>query len=150
MAKDIGGRRRLVLVGLLLSLVALPASLAESRDFGASPRSEVPPSLDAFLAAVRDATPPAARLLVVGEPPVLVFERPVYALYPRVVYSAVDTSYMRAHRAQTFSWPGLGRLARRDRARYILVWAPRSEPRGPLPGPVLLRQGAGRLVGVAP
>jgi len=150
MARGAGRRRHVALLALVLLLVAPPTLVAEAQLVGVGPRSEVPPALDLFLSSVRRVTPPAARLLVVGEPPVLVFERPVFALYPRRVYSAVDTSYLRAHRARAFSWPGLARLARQDGAHYILVWAPRSAPRGPLPGRVLLRQGAGTLVGVNP
>jgi len=141
-------RRHVVLLALIALLVAPPALLTEGQAIGAGPRSEVPPAFDAFMAAVRRATPPAARLLVLGEPPVLVFERPVFSLYPRTVYSAVDTSYMRIHHPRAFSWPELGRLARRDGARYILVWAPRFAPRGPRPGRALIRAGAGTLVEV--
>jgi len=148
--RSIDRRRHVALLALILLLVAPPALLTEGQAIGAGPQSEIPLAFDTFLASVRRATPATARVLALGEPPVLVFERPVFSLYPRTVYSAVDTSYMRAHRPRAFSWPELERVARRDRARYILVWALRFAPRGPLPGRALVRSGAGTLVEVAP
>ena len=125
-------------------MIALPGLLVVARAAPAS--SGVPPRLDGFLAAVRDATPPHARLLAYGAPPALIFYRATYLLYPRTVCSAAATDYAHGSVASALPWPTVRRLAHRDGARYVIVWA--------LPlavhGTVLLRSGAGTLIEIAP
>ncbi len=107
-----------------------------------------PPALDLFLDSVRRATPPTARILAAGAPPGLVFYRATAALYPRRIYSASPTDFAHARITPSARWPGLLRLARRDRARYVLVW---SLPSHLGPQPVArARKAVGTLVEVRP
>jgi len=99
--------------GLFVTLQAAPLPLT-------APPS---PSLDTFIAAVRDRTPRTARVLVAGNPSTLVFYRATYLLYPRAVYTAFPTDYAHGGTAPPTDWPSLRRLARQDGASYVLLWA---------------------------
>lgn len=133
-------RARPGLMAVVCAVIALPGLV---QLVGASPGATgVPPNLDSFLSAVSEATPPNARILAFGAQPALVFYRSTYLLYPRVVYSAEPTDYAHRDVSIPLSWPTLRRLARRDRAQYVIAW--------PLPwkanGAILLRSGPGALL----
>ena len=125
-------------------LIALPGFLVTLRATPVPP--DAPPTLDRFLAAVRGVTPPAAHVLVAGAPPALVFYRATYLLYPRTVTTAFPTDYAHRWTAPPISWRDLERRARRQSARYILLWALPVAPAGL----VRMRVSAGTLVEVRP
>lgn len=106
---------------VVMLLIVLPGMLSEAR----TPPAPllIPPSLDACLASVRAATPPTARILVAGAPPSVAFYRATAALYPRRIYSAFATDFAHAWATPSISRPALMRLAYRDDARYVLLWA---------------------------
>lgn len=123
-------------------LIALPGLLVVART--APGVADASPALDRFLIAVREATPPSARILSAGNPPGVSFYRATYLLYPRVVYSAFATDYEHGWHAPAARWSDLRRLARRDGASYVLLWS--------LPlrshGLRVVNQGVGTLVRV--
>lgn len=102
----------------------------------------IPADLDQFLLAVRTATSPTARVLVVGQP--LVVFRAAFQLYPRSVYGPV-TPEGGAMAPGPF-WRDLEQQARRDDARYVLAWAQPAAPQGA----VRVRGSVGVLVEVTP
>lgn len=120
MARAYGRNRLVVLLAAVVLLIALPTFAAESREAPAPPAA--PPGLDAFLMEVRRDTPPAAQLLVIGNPPDLVFQRSTYWLYPRALSSLPVSEWMRALRVHPLGWSALRSMARRRGARYVLLW----------------------------
>ncbi len=137
-------RGSLAVAAVAALLIAAPGLLTVSI---ASPGdSGVPPALDRFLAAVRRATPPTARLLVAGNPPGTTFYRAAYLLYPRVIYTAFRTDFAHSAAAPVATWSALHRQAQHDGASYMLLWS--------LPlraqGHVLAHQDGGTLVQVRP
>jgi len=115
------------LVALFLLLLALvpPAAFVEAR-FSEQFVSQ-PPAFDQFIAAVDSAAPSTARVLVVDgdlDPHDHLFLRATYDLYPRgaILYS-IAAGDVRAG-ALTLSWTQLMRVARRERAGWLVVWAP--------------------------
>lgn len=125
-------------------LIALPGLLIVAR---ATPGvSDAPPALDRFLGAVRDATPPTARILVAGNPPGTVFYRAVYLLYPRIVYTAFATDFTHHQSAPLGNWSELSRIARRRGVDDVLLWSLPLRPHVS----ARVRQGAGTLVLVRP
>jgi hypothetical protein len=128
------------------ALIAAPGAVAESHILATPARPDALPVLDHFLASVRAATPPTARLLVAGNPPAFVFYRATYLLYPRRVYSTTSTDYAQAMVAPTLPWRDLERRARHDGARDVLLWSLPVTTRARVGG----RGGAGRLVEVRP
>jgi hypothetical protein len=146
MAKPAGRRSSVLLMVFVAALIALPGAVAESRILAMPARPDALPVLDRFLASVRAATPPTARLLVAGNPPAFVFYRATYLLYPRRVYNTTRTDYAQAFTAPKLTWRDLERHARHDGARAVLLWARPVTTRAR----VLVRVGAGRLVEVTP
>lgn len=136
--------RRPALLAAVAVLMILPGLAAESRALAGPPIPGAPPALDRFLAAVRAATPPRARLLAAGDPPALTSYRATYLLYPRYVYSATATDYAHAALAPHLSWSDLLRLAGRVHARYVLLWGIGGVPRAA----VRLRVAGGTLAEV--
>jgi hypothetical protein len=133
-----------VLVAIVACLIAVPGLVAVS---SAAPGvADAPPALDRFLAGVGAATPPAARILVAGSPPAVVFYRAVYLLYPRTVFTAFPTDFEHGWSAPPVRWDELLYRARRDGATYVLTWAVPLRAHGL----VRLQHGAGALVQVAP
>ncbi len=131
---------------LAMATIALPVAAGVAPTPPTPPAA--PPALDLFLDSVRRATPPTARILAAGAAPGLVFYRATAALYPRRIYSASPTDFAHARITPSARWPGLLRLARRDRARYVLVW---SLPSHLGPQPVArARKAVGTLVEVRP
>jgi hypothetical protein len=144
MARDSNRSGRPAAMVFVALLIALPGFLVTVR---ATPiRPAAPPALDRFLAAVRGVTPPAAHVLVAGAQPALVFYRATYLLYPRTVYTAFPTDYVHRGTAPSISWRALERRARRQSARYILLWALPVAPAST----VRRRFGTGTLVEVRP
>jgi len=161
------------LVALFVLLLALvpPAVLVEARLSGQLVSQ--PPAFDQFIAAVDSATPATARVLVVDgdlDPHDHLFLRAAYDLYPRrAILYAVAPGDVRAG-VLTLSWTQLQRIARRERAGWLVVWAlpappdaagqtatpPASDPWGwalesaprgaPPAGSVRLRDGWGTLL----
>ena len=121
MARDSHRSGRPAAMVLVALVIALPGFLVTVRATPMPPNAR--PTLDRFLAAVRGVTPPAAHVLVAGAPPALVFYRATYLLYPRTVSTAFPTDYAHRWTAPPISWCDLERRARRQGARYILVWA---------------------------
>ena len=144
MARDANRRGRPAAMVFVALLIALPGFLVTVR---ATPMPrDASPTLDGFLAAVRGATPPAAHVLVAGTQPGLVFYRATYLLYPRTVYTAFPTDYAHRGTAPPISWRDLERRARRQGARYILLWALPVAPASA----VRMHFSAGTLVEVRP
>ena len=131
-------------MALVAFLIALPGFLVTVRAAPSPP--DAPPTLDRFLVAVRGITPPAAHILVAGARPALVFYRATYLLYPRTVDTAFPTDYAHRGTALPISWHDLERRARRQGARYILLWALPVAPTSA----VRMRFSAGTLVEVSP
>ena len=146
MAKPAGRRSGVLLMVFVAALIAVPGAVAEGHILAARAGPGAMPALDHFLASVRAATPPTARLLVAGNPPAFVFYRATYLLYPRKVYSTTGTDYAQSFAAPALTWRDLERRARHDGARYVLLWARPVTTRAR----VLVRVGAGRLVEVMP
>jgi len=121
------GRGLWLLVALLIGAPGLFVTLQAAP---IPPNAPPSPALDTFIAAVRDRTPRAARVLVAGAPPALVFYRATYLLYPRAVYTAFPTDYAHGGIAPPTDWPSLRRLARQDGASYVLLWALPVAPSG--------------------
>lgn len=143
MGKDMARSPRpasLAPVVLVMLLITVPGLLFDARATPA--HRDVPPALDRFLASVRAATPPQARILVAGAPPSLTYYRATYLLYPRRVYSAFPTDYAHGWSVPPLRWADVQAQALRDGARYILLWALPLAPRGA----VAVRSGAGTLV----
>jgi hypothetical protein len=128
----------------VMLLIALPGFLVTIRATPIPP--DAPPTLDHVLAAVRGVTPPAAHVLVAGGRPALVFYRATYLLYPRTVTTAFPTDYAHRGTAPPISWRDLERRARRQGARYILLWALPVAPASA----VRMRLSAGTMVEVRP
>ena len=144
MARDPSRSGRPAAMVFVAFLIALPGFLVTVRATPIPP--DAPPTLDRFLAAVRGATPPAAHVLVAGASPALVFYRATYLLYPRTVTTAFPTDYAHRGTAPPISWRDLERRARRQGARYILLWAlPLAPARA-----VRMRFSSGTLVEVSP
>ena len=144
MARDSKWSGRPAAIVFVALLIALPGFLVTVR---ATPLpSDAPPTLDRFLAAVRGVTPPAAHVLVAGARPALVFYRATYLLYPRTVDTAFPTDYAHRGTAPPISWRDLERRARRQGARYILLWALPVAPSSV----VRMRLSVGTLVEVKP
>jgi hypothetical protein len=144
MARDFNRSGRPAAMVFVALLIALPGFLVT---VGATPiPPNAPPTLDRFLAAVRGITPPAAHVLVAGAPPALVFYSATYLLYPRTVYTAFPTDYAHRGTAPPISWRDLERRARRQGARYILLWALPVAPASA----VRMHFSAGTLVEVRP
>ncbi len=130
---------------LLVALLIGAPGLVVTMQAAPIPPSALPsPLLDAFIAAVRDRTPQTARVLVAGNPPALVFYRATYLLYPRAVYTAFPTDYAHGGTAPPTGWPSLRRLARRDGADYVLLWALPIARSGVTP--IRSKDGSGALV----
>jgi hypothetical protein len=146
MVRPAGRRSSILLMVLVAALIAVPGTVAESHILATPARPDALPVLDRFLASVRAATPPTARLLAAGNPPAFVFYRATYLLYPRRVYSATSTDYAQAMVAPHLTWRARERRARRQGARYILLWALPVAPASA----VRMRFGAGTLVEVRP
>lgn len=134
--------RGVMLPILAALLIALPGLVVVAH--AAPGVSDASPALDRFLIAVRETTPPTARILSAGNPPGVSFYRATYLLYPRVVYSAFETDYEHGWHAPAVRWSDLRRLARRDGATYVLLW---SLPLRPY-GPAVVSQGVGTLLRV--
>ena len=144
MARDSNRSSRPAAMMFVALLIALPGFLVTIRATPIPP--DAPPTLDRFLVAVRGVTPPAAHVLVAGARPALVFYRATYLLYPRTVDTAFPTDYAHRGTAPPISWRDLERRARRQGARYILLWALPVAPASA----VRMRFGAGTLVEVRP
>jgi hypothetical protein len=146
MARPAGQHSSVLLMVFVAALIAVPGAVAESRILTTPARPDALPALAHFLASVRAATPPTARLLVAGNPPAFVFYKATYLLYPRRVYSATSTDYAQAMLAPYLTWRDLERRARHAGARDVLLWS--------LPvttgARVVAHVGAGRLVEVRP
>lgn len=136
-----GGARLVMLAALL---IALPGLLMVARTGPGVP--DASPQLDRFLVAVRDSTPPTARILVAGNPPGVTFYRATYLLYPRPVFTAFATDYEHSRRAPAVSWGDLRRQARRDGASYVLLWSLPLRPHGS----TVVSGGVGTLVEAQP
>ncbi len=108
---------------LVALLIGAPGLFVTLQAAPLPPTAPPSPALDTFIDAVRDRTPRAARVLVAGDPPALVFYRATYLLYPRAVYTAFPTDYAHGGTAPPTDWPSLRRLARQDGASYVLLWA---------------------------
>jgi hypothetical protein len=115
-----GGWIALAAIALLM---LLPTIVAEAHGVGVPPFSSSPdPALDRLLGSVARTVPLDGRVLVAGDPAVLVFERAVSSLYPRHVFTALSADYTQVHHTHTLRWSEVRALAHQYRARYILLW----------------------------
>jgi hypothetical protein len=132
-----------VLMLLVTFAIILPGIVMDSRAQPFVPGTSA--DLERFLAAVRAATPSAARLDAVSG--TFVFHRARYLLYPRQI-TLLRTPGANGLLPQPGApfWRALPRIARTDRARYILGWSLPVLP----PGVVRVRVGPGVLVDTAP
>jgi hypothetical protein len=104
-------------------LMLLPTIAAEAHGLVVPPFSSSPdPAFDRLLGSVARTVPLNGRVLVAGDPAVLVFERAVSSLYPRRVFTALSTNYTQVHHEHTVRWSELRALVHRYRTRYILLW----------------------------
>jgi hypothetical protein len=162
-----GGRRgQVTLLACIVLLLALPTAVVDTQ--ASQHLYTVPPEFDRFLSAVRAATPPSARVLILDpytDPHHHLILRSRYDLYPRrVYYQPVPARFVRKG-VLTMRWSDVLRRARRH-TDYAITWAlPVASPghvvadlwgwalptplRGPLIGAIVrLRNGWGTLVQV--
>jgi hypothetical protein len=115
-----GGWIALAAIALLM---LLPSIAAEAHGVVAPPvQLNTDPAFDQLLGSVERTVPLDGRVLVAGNPAVLVFERAVSSLYPRRVFTALSADYTQVHHKHTLRWSELRALAHQHGARYILLW----------------------------